>query len=221
MRAAFAMSFVASVALAQPVDLANGKFRNITVTGTESANRINATFVDAGTVKAGAVDAGVLYVAGSYQLGNACLNGTTSAITLGCNTTTASNTSLTAGTNGTFILGGGTSNFRVINVTDSVVTPTVVACSGTAASMLWNNGSASFRFDVGTACAGENTAVVTLPTAANCWTCSCFNVTTSTNFVRQTACTTTTATITNFGTSVNTAADWTDGNDIQCMCRGG
>jgi hypothetical protein len=96
MRAAFAMSFVASVALAQPIDINNGKFRNITVTGTESANRINATFVDAGTLTVGGaakiaiLDAGTGMVNGQLQVsGTLVASGavnTTGTVTMADNT---------------------------------------------------------------------------------------------------------------------------------------
>lgn len=108
-----------------------------------------------------------------------------------------------------------------VSIVDAAATAPTIATGCTGEAMTWAAGSASMRFDVGTSCTGVSTAVITLPgTATNCWTCSCFNTGAATN-VRQSACSTTTATITNFGTSVATPADWTDGADIQCMCRGG
>lgn len=100
-------------------------------------------------------------------------------------------------------------------------TPTVTACSGgSAAAMAWTNGSALFEFDVGTSCAGESTAVITLEAVAHGYTCKCWNVSATTNLV-QTAGNTTTVTITNMGTSVATPANWTDGHNVQCLCMGG
>lgn len=99
----------------------------------------------------------------------------------------------------------------------------VTACSGgSAASITWTNGTALFQFDVGTSCAGETTAAITFPTAAaHCWGCTCWDVGAATN-IRTSACTSTTVTtITNYGTSVATPANWTDGADIQCTCHAG
>lgn len=102
---------------------------------------------------------------------------------------------------------------------DSPTAPTVAnGCTGEAVS--WHNGSANFRFGVGTSCAGVQSMTITLPATSNCWTCHCWNVTAQTE-LKQSACTTTTATITNMGTTVNTPADWNDSTDVQCACRGG
>lgn len=134
----------------------------------------------------------------------------------------AASATLTAGSAGSFILGASTSSFRVVNVTDSAVAPTVTACAGgTAATMTWSNGTASFRFDVGTACTGESTAVLTLPTTTNAWTCFCWNVAAPTHNIHQSGYSTTGATMTNYAATLATVTDWVDGADIQCSCRGG
>lgn len=98
---------------------------------------------------------------------------------------------------------------------------TVVACSGTAASIVWVNGTASFRFDVGTSCAGESTATITFTAMTNEPTCSCFiRAGTVTNLV-QTSGSTTTAVLTNYSKTTGLAVDFTDGDDVQCACTGG
>lgn len=81
MRAALVMSFVASAALAQPIDLTNGKFRNITVTGTENTRLENVGVVDAGTVKTGVLDAGVANVQGQLTVAGPVI--TAAAVTAG------------------------------------------------------------------------------------------------------------------------------------------
>lgn len=107
-------------------------------------------------------------------------------------------------------------------VVDAPTPPTVAnGCTGEA--MTWNAGSASFRFDVGTTCAGVTSTVITFPTATtNCYTCACFNITSDATLQQAFGgCSTTTFTISNRTRATQAATDYVDGNDIQCMCRGG
>jgi hypothetical protein len=100
--------------------------------------------------------------------------------------------------------------------------PTVVACSGTAASVTMSGGTASVVFDVGTACAGESTAVLTLPAASNGWLCSCSS-TTADRILQQKVippANTTTVTMQNIVISTGANGDFTDGADVGCICRG-
>lgn len=100
--------------------------------------------------------------------------------------------------------------------------PTVVACSGTAASIVWANGSFAFKFDVGTSCAGESTATITFGSSASDeWSCSCFIRAGTVTNLTQTSGSATTAVLTNYSKTLGTAVDFADGDDVQCMCLGG
>ena len=85
MRLALAISLLSSVALAQPIDISSGKFRNLTSTGV---------------LKAAVIDAGVLNVEGAATVdGTLTCNGavnTTGALTM------ADNTARMTGTTATF-----------------------------------------------------------------------------------------------------------------------
>lgn len=255
------------LALAQPVDPAGNKVRNLTVTnslavGNDLTVGDDLTVTD--TVKAEVIDAGLIFSQGPMRSSAASGSCAFAAVTEGARTCfgpdtyareNGNNIELTPNTGGYvdvtvgrvvarnaaagFSFGTAGSEFFGMAAGSAIVSlsssgalgtgsqivlsstaPTVVACSGTAASVTWSAGSMSFQFDVGTSCAGENTATITLPTATNGWVCHCINTGAATN-VRQSGGSTTTAVITNYGTSVATPADWTDGADIRCMCHGG
>jgi hypothetical protein len=99
--------------------------------------------------------------------------------------------------------------------------PTVTACSGTAASITAHNGTGSVVFDVGTSCAGESTAVLTLPAATVGWLCSCAS-TTADRIIQQKVmpASTTQATLQNIVISTGANGDFTDGADVGCICHG-
>jgi len=107
------------------------------------------------------------------------------------------------------------------NIMDSTTAPTISnGCTGEAVT--WNNGSAAFRFDVGTSCTGVTSTVITLPTVANCWTCSCYDIAADATLQQAFAgCGTTSFTISNRTRATQAATDYVDGADIQCHCRGG
>lgn len=222
------------LALAQPVPL--DKFRNLTVTNSLAVGN-DLTVGDDLTVtdllRAGTIDAGTLNVAN--QLGTSTLivnagssNGIAFTDANGLNRITyGSGRYVAFNAGGYFMPTGGADGYSASSfalgttpkLTDSATEPTVAnGCTGEA--MVRNNGSANFEFDVGTLCTGISTMVITLPAVANCWNCQCWNITQRTNLM-QSACGTTSATITNMGTSVATPADWTDGDNVQCACRGG
>lgn len=104
--------------------------------------------------------------------------------------------------------------------TDTETAPTVVACSGTAASITASNGSAAFQVDVGTSCAGENTISITLPAATTGWVCQCSSTTADRILQQKAASSTTVAVLTNIVISTGAAGDFTDGADLFCGCRG-
>lgn len=121
-------------------------------------------------------------------------------------------------TDGTY-LGG----YGPVTKTASKTAPTVVACSGTAASVTWSNGTSAFVFDVGTSCTSESTAVFTMPAATNGWICSCSS-TTADRILQQKVippASTTAVTMQNIVISTGANGDFTDGADVGCICHGG
>jgi hypothetical protein len=99
--------------------------------------------------------------------------------------------------------------------------PTVVACSGTAASVAWSKGTGIFEFDVGTSCAGESTATITFgTTATNGWLCHCTNQTTAARNVLNLSGSGTTAVISQFAFVTDVAQDFADGDNVRCTCEG-
>lgn len=96
--------------------------------------------------------------------------------------------------------------------------PTVSSGFGTSASITANNGSAAFRVGVGTSNTG--TGVIGLPTATTGWNCQATDITTTngTAFItKQTASTTTTATLQNY-TDVGATGTWTDSDVLAVSC---
>lgn len=123
-------------------------------------------------------------------------------------------------TAGTFIWAkGGWYNGAAGKLMDSHTAPTVVACSGTAASVTSANGSVAFQFDVGTSCAGESTATITLPAATTGWVCTCSSTTADRMIQQKVASSTTAVVMTNIVISTGAAGDFTDGADLFCGCR--
>lgn len=100
----------------------------------------------------------------------------------------------------------------------SATAPTVSSGFGTGASITANNGTAAFRVGVGTTSA--TTGVIGLPTASTGWNCYATDITTNsaTVFVtKQTASSTTSATLGNFNTSAAAAA-WVDNDVLAVSC---
>jgi hypothetical protein len=99
----------------------------------------------------------------------------------------------------------------------SQAAPTVSSGFGSSPSIVKNNGPQGFQVNVGTG-GSASSGVIGLPTAPNGWACSVADVTTpATNFTKQTASSTTTATVTNYGTS-NTATGWTASDKLNMSC---
>lgn len=114
-------------------------------------------------------------------------------------------------------------SLTLVTLAASSTAPTVTACSGgTAATMTTSNGTAAFVFDVGTACAGESTAVLTFPAATTGWLCSCSS-TTADRVLQQKVippASTTQVTIQNIVMSTGANGDFTDSADVGCVCTG-
>lgn len=106
-------------------------------------------------------------------------------------------------------------------VTDSATAPTLTG-GCTSPSMTWNQGSTLFQFDVGTSCTGVSTITINFETATNGYECKCTNTTAAgTRVIDSSGWSATTVQITNYSRTLGTAADFADGADIRCMCRGG
>jgi hypothetical protein len=97
--------------------------------------------------------------------------------------------------------------------------PTISSGFGTSPSIVSSNGTVAFTLNVGTGGTANN-GVIGLPTATQGWTCSCSDLTTTSSTVficKQTASSTTTATIGNFNTS-GVAAAWAASDVLSVAC---
>jgi hypothetical protein len=103
----------------------------------------------------------------------------------------------------------------------SSTAPTISSGFGSSPSIATNNGSAAFEINVGTGGAASS-GVIGLPASTSNWVCFCEDRTTISTTVfrcRQTAGTTTTATIGNFNTSAAAAA-WAASDHVFVVCHG-
>ncbi len=97
--------------------------------------------------------------------------------------------------------------------------PTIGSGFGTSPSILNANGTASFRVQIGTG-GTASSGVLDFPLTADAWNCSAADVTTQNSTVfltKQTAASSTTATLTNFNTS-GAAAAWAAGDILNVSC---
>lgn len=109
--------------------------------------------------------------------------------------------------------------YDTTNLLISGAAPTISSGFGTSPSISANNGTAAFRVNVGTGGAAT-TGVVGLPTATTGWNCTCTDITTASTTVflcKQTASSTTTATIGNFNTA-GAAAAWVASDIVAMSC---
>lgn len=96
--------------------------------------------------------------------------------------------------------------------------PTISSGFGTSPSIASNNGTAAFTVNVGTGGVATS-GVIGLPAATTGWNVNCTDITTNSATVfitKQTASTTTTATIGNFNTSAAAAA-WVASDILRCV----
>lgn len=94
--------------------------------------------------------------------------------------------------------------------------PTLSGFGGTGVVIANSNGTAAWDVNVGTVAPGSTGSFV-LPAAANGWICQCSDITTSgTNETKQTGSSTTGCTITNYNTTLGTAANWTASDHLFC-----
>lgn len=111
-------------------------------------------------------------------------------------------------------------SYRFINLIDSSTAPTISSGFGTSPTVPANNGTATFTINIGTG-GTANSGVIGLPAATTGWFVHCNNLTanTATVFItKQTATTTTTATIGNYD-AAGAAAAWTASNILVCSAR--
>jgi hypothetical protein len=103
----------------------------------------------------------------------------------------------------------------------SVTAPTVSSGFGTSPTIPSNNGTAAFTVNVGTG-GTASSGVIALPTATTGWNCFTNNITASAGHradnTRQTASSTTTATIENQTISTGAAVAWTASDIIRVSC---
>jgi len=111
----------------------------------------------------------------------------------------------------------GSGDIVVSNSAILAVSPGTPTSCGTSPAVASSNGSITQRVTLGTTM--SSTCILSLPTAATGWNCHAWTTTTSaTMFVqKQTASTTTSATITNYGTAA-TAQNFADSATLVALC---
>jgi len=100
----------------------------------------------------------------------------------------------------------------------SATAPTIASGFGTSAAIVHSNGTAAFALNVGTSNTGNG--VLTLPTAANGWTCDATDITTTGPnqlVTKQTASSATSATLQNY-TDAGATHAWTDSDVLYVKC---
>lgn len=98
--------------------------------------------------------------------------------------------------------------------------PTVSSGFGTNPSIAANNGTGAFTINVGTG-GSASSGVIGLPTATTGWVVNCTDLTTpGVNQTKQTAVSTTSATVTNYNTTTGMAAAWTASDILYCTAVG-
>lgn len=206
-------SFIMAAPMAMSQPLTPNDQGTVPVIGTTGTF---STSVSSPLGKFDTLDAGVLYVAGNAQLGGGLVK-VTSVVDVSTDLTVSGNSDVLVNRD---VRINGDLNFAGAKLIQDTA-PTVVACSGTAASVTWRNATAVLQFDVGTSCAGESTATITMPASATGWVCSC-SITTADRILQQKAASSTTAVVlTNIVVSTGAAGDFTDGADAFCICMGG
>ena len=103
----------------------------------------------------------------------------------------------------------------------SSTAPTISAGFGTGPSVVFNNGTASFRINVGTGGTAKS-GTIGMPTAANGWNCYVNNITAAAgnrgDNTRQTASTSSTVVVHNQTTSTGTDIAWTASDVLGFIC---
>jgi hypothetical protein len=98
----------------------------------------------------------------------------------------------------------------------SATAPTISSGFGSSPSIAASNGTAAFTINVGTGGTASN-GVIGLPASTTGWKVNCTDLTTpGTNLTKQTAVSTTTATVTNYNSTTGVAAAWTASDILYC-----
>jgi hypothetical protein len=122
-----------------------------------------------------------------------------------------------AGVSGTTLWG---SNYYLQNMVLSSTSPTISSGFGGSPSIVTSNGTAAFRVNVGTG-GTASSGLIGLPNAKNGWACNAVDITSPTTgggyYVKQTAGTTSSVTLTGYNTSGSPAA-WTANDILQVTC---
>jgi hypothetical protein len=181
--------------------LTNSHFVNIATTGVEAFGRWSVT------------NTGFIGVTGTALTADA-----NAVVTIGSNQFAS---------NGTDMGGAGSFGLTVKNVSVHSTNGTELLCSSTLPTIASGfnvgaigpnaNGTCSFFVNVGAGTAGS-TGVLTLPTATSGWSCFAQNQARA-DHIQQTANSTTSATLTNYGTTF-AATNWTNGDPILISCMG-
>jgi hypothetical protein len=150
---------------------------------------------------------GTNYTADSHSLNATSLIGKTWAVPANIGT----------GTPGTVTATNLLLNAQVLS--ESSTAPTISSGFGTSPSVSANNGTPAFRVNVGTGGVATS-GVIGLPAATTGWNCFCTDITTNSTGVfscKQTASSTTTATVGNFS-DVAVATAWTASDILAVSC---
>ncbi len=122
-----------------------------------------------------------------------------------------------AGISGTTLWG---SNYYLQNMLLSSTSPTISSGFGNSPSIVASNGTAAFTVNVGTG-GTATSGVIGLPNARNGWTCNSVDVTSPTTgggyYVKQTADTRSSVTLTGYNSSGSPAA-WSSSDVLQVTC---
>lgn len=153
--------------------------------------------------------------AGYTNLVSANTTGTNYSATLPANTGDIAETNLaqTFSARQTFNSGIG-----IVNLAVSGSAPTISSGFGTAPSITASNGTAAFRLNVGTG-GTATSGVIGLPTATNGWNCFASDITTPAtgHAIKQSAGTTTSATLTNYN-NAGVATAWAASDILIVNC---
>lgn len=127
------------------------------------------------------------------------------------------NAGLQIDTSGFTYIGLQLNNSTTGHMLESNTAPTISAHFNTSGdSISANNGTAAFTVTVGSGVAGS-TGAVGLPTAATGWICNASNRNRGA-YIQQTGSTAATATFTNYGTTVGTPVNWSNGDVLAVSC---
>lgn len=146
------------------------------------------------------------------------VDGTATALSFNSSGQITSNVTITGNTN----LASGTTTLGAVNFSHlfaSATAPTISSGFGTSPSITANNGTPAFEINVGTG-GTASSGVVGLPTSTNGWNCTCNDITTQSTsdfMCKQTASSTTTATLTEYNTA-GAATAWVASDKLRVSC---